>query len=384
PGHRADAMSERTRVMYFSDAPYFGGAERYLELLISHLNREKYEPCFVMRRGAGLGAFPAALASSGVSVFETTLCGPYDVPGYLDLFSLVRRQRPEIMHVNLAGTYDAQASLVVPLAKAAGCRHVVSTEHLAMVEKLWKRHVAKRFSSLFLDRVVSITHSNVPFLTDVHGIKPAKVTVIHNGIDPAEIEGTSALPIRDLTGVEEERFVFAAVGSLIERKGHRFLLEAFARLQSRGATESTLLIVGQGSEEAPLKAGVRELGLQRRVFFLGQRSDIPAIMKTMDCLVVPSLVEGMPFVILEAMGAGKPVIASRIYGIPEVIREGSTGYLVSPGDPASLLEAMERMASNPEEAREMGGAGRLVLEEGFTAQEMARQVECVYDSLLRR
>ena len=123
--------------MYFSDAPYYGGAEKYLELLISGLDRRRFDPVLVTRKGADLGAFASRIRAAGAATEETALSGPYDLRGYADFYRLVRRTRPGLLHVNLAGTYDAQAGLVAPVARLAGCGRVVTTEHLAMVGGLW-------------------------------------------------------------------------------------------------------------------------------------------------------------------------------------------------------------------------------------------------------
>lgn len=371
-----------TRVMYFSDAPYFGGAERYLELLISGLNREAYEPCVLTTGGARLRDFRERLAKAGVAVFEISLSGPYDVPGYIEIVRIVRKWKPDLLHINLPGTYDAQASLVAPVAKLGRRVSVVTTEHLAMVEGTWKRHCAKRFSDLFVRAVVSITRSNVEFLSGTHRVPLSRIVVIHNGVDIAELDKAASSHVRSDLGLDASTFVFATVGSLVERKGHRYLLDAFAELCVSGHRRSALLIVGEGGEETSLKRKCSELGLAGKVFFLGHREDVQSIMRDVDCLVVPSTVEGMPFVILEAMVASKSVIASRIHGIPEVIVEGETGFLVPPRNVDSLYEAMRRVLENPALSRQMGAAGRRRIEAYFSHERMAREIECVYDVVL--
>jgi len=368
--------------MYFSDAPYFGGAEKYLELLISALDRSRYEPFLVTRKGAELGAFASRLRGSGTATEETTLSGPYDLRGYADFYRLVRRTNPDLLHLNLAGTYNAQAGLVAPVARLAGCGCVVTTEHLAMVEKLWKRHAAKKLSSFFVSRVVSITRSNVSYLTERHGLDSRKITVIYNGVDLAALDSAGAPGLRSELGVGGSAFVYATVGSLVERKGHRFLLEALSRLRRSGEANCVLVILGQGDEETALRALAAEPALRDSVFFLGQREDAAALMRDADCLVVPSLMEGMPFVIMEAMAASKPVIASRIYGIPEIVLEGKTGLLVQPGDVESLLGAMSALYRNRDLAVRMGREGRRRVQEQFSLERMARETQDLYDSVL--
>jgi len=381
-GDQEEERNGVIRVMYFSDAPYFGGAERYLELLISALKRDTYEPCVLTTKGARLQNFRERLARIGVATLEISLTGPYDFAGYVELARVVRKWKPDLLHVNLPGTYNAQASLVAPVARLAGCRHVVTTEHLAMVEKSWKRQFAKRLSGLFINAVISITESNVDFLTRIHGVPLSRIVVIHNGVDLVELDKAAPAHIRSTLGLDAGSFVFAAVGSLVERKGHRYLLEAFARLCLAGCGESALLVVGEGEEKAALERKCLELNLTGKVFFLGHRDDVQSIMQDIDCLVVPSTMEGMPFVILEAMAASKPVIASEIYGIPEVLIEGETGFLVRSHDVDSLCVAMQRAVEHPALSGQLGEAGRRRVKAHFSLGQMVCKVERVYDAVL--
>ncbi len=370
------------RIVYFTDAPYFGGAERYLELLVRGLDKKKYHPCVMTGGTAGLESFLERLRSEGVETARVPLSGPYDLKGYSGFLRVMRRLRPAILHLNLAGSYDAQASLLAPLARAGGCRRVVTTEHLAMIQRLWKRYLAKKFSSFFVDSVISITYSNLAYLTGVHGLGESNVAVIHNGIDVAGIDSTPAAGLRSLMGVGPSTFIFSVVGSLIERKGHRFLLEALAELRGSSRADCVLAVVGTGQEEESLKSRALELGLGGSVFFLGHRDDAVGLMKEADCLVVPSLMEGMPFVILEAMAASKPVIASNIYGIPEVVLEGETGLLVPPEDAGALRDAMRSLLQARHVAAGMGARGRERILGHFTVERMVRDTEKVYQLVL--
>jgi glycosyltransferase involved in cell wall biosynthesis len=318
----------------------------------------------------------------GVTTLETSLRGPYDIMGYVETASTVRRWDPDLVHINLPGTYNAQASLVASIVRLAGCRSIVTTEHLAMIEKSWKRHFAKRFGGLFIRAAISVTNSNVEFLTRVHRVPPSRIVVIHNGVDTVELDKTASSHVRSILGLDPSVFVFAVVGSLEERKGHGYLLDAFARLGVAGLAKTALLVVGEGEEEASLKRKCSELGLGGRIHFLGYREDVQSIVRDVDCLVVPSTMEGMPFVILEAMTASKPVIASKIYGIPEVIVEGETGFMVPPRDVDSLYAAMRKVFENPGLCRRMGAAGRRRVESSFSLERMVRGVESVYEAVL--
>jgi len=370
------------RILYFTDAPYFGGAEKYLELLIAALPKDRFEPHVLTVSGARLGDFPKRLAGSGAITHEMKLNGPGSASGYVEFAKIVRKVKPQLLHVNLAGTYDALASLVAPVSWLSGCRCVVTTEHLAMVEGTWKRRCAKRLGGFFIKAVISISQSNVEYLNRGNNIPLSRIVVIHNGVNIADLDRATPSQTRAKLGLKDSTFIFAIVGSLVERKGHAYLLDALARLRLSGGPESALLIVGEGEEKDALLRKCSDLGLSGSVFFLGHRDDVQGIMLDMDCLVVPSTMEGMPFVILEAMVASKSVIASKIYGIPEVILEGESGLLVPPRDVESLCAALSRLASSPGLSREMGSAGRRRAETHFSVERMAGEVEHVYEAVL--
>jgi glycosyltransferase involved in cell wall biosynthesis len=163
------------------------------------------------------------------------------------------------------------------------------------------------------------------------------------------------------------------VGRLRLRKGLEVLLAALERLRERGH-ELPLLVAGDGERRHPLKSQAARRGLGEGVLFLGRqgRGEVRALLGGARALVVPSLYEGMPLVVLEAMAAGVPVVASRVSGIPEVVLDGETGWLVPPGDPSSLAAALARVWEDREEARRRGQAGRRRLEESYRPEDAAR------------
>jgi glycosyltransferase involved in cell wall biosynthesis len=169
------------------------------------------------------------------------------------------------------------------------------------------------------------------------------------------------------------------VGRLHPRKGHRDLFEAIAILRNGGFSESMRLwVIGEGEDRSELEGVVADLRLDEIVRFVGPRSDAASLMSLLDLLVVPSLVETTPFVILEAMASGKPVVASRIYGIPEMIEEGASGSLVDPSDPAGLARALLPLFRDTELRRRFGTRARERYEQCFSAEQMARATTAAY------
>jgi glycosyltransferase involved in cell wall biosynthesis len=198
------------------------------------------------------------------------------------------------------------------------------------------------------------------------------VGVIYNGIDLEPFDRASPADL----GVPADGIAVGYVGSLRERKGVRFLAEAWQRV-AKAAPRAWLVIVGEGPEESAMRGA---LGDAPRVRWLGYRDDIPAVMRSLDLLVLPSLVEGAPNVVLEAMAASLPVVATAASGTPELVADGETGWLVPPGDSHHLAAALVDALSEPERLRRAGMAGRARAERSHRLERMVDR----YEMVLRR
>jgi glycosyltransferase involved in cell wall biosynthesis len=171
------------------------------------------------------------------------------------------------------------------------------------------------------------------------------------------------------------------VANFIHYKGHQFFLDAWAAAVKK-FPESVALLVGDGPLRQEFEARVHAMGLGPSVRFLGTHQDVPALVALMDLVVHPSLEEGFSNAILEAMAAGKPVVATAVGGNPEAVIHGKTGLLVPPGDSQALADAMLWLLAHPREAVRFGEAGRLRVAERFEISAMVRQYEAVYERLV--
>jgi len=364
------------RIAYFSDAPWFGGAERYLELLAAGLNREEFRPELIMNRNPRLEVFAASMRGAGVPVHEVSLDMIRSPAGISYFISLLRRLRPAILHCNLPGPWGSQYSLVAPLARLAGVRHVVTTEHLPMVPPFAKGKLVRGFGSRWVERVITMSEDNVSSLADFHGVPREKIRVVRLGV-PEPARGRFA-GIREALGISKEDFLCVMIGSLEERKGHARAFDALAALP--GGVK--LLIAGAGEEERALRGKAVSLGLERRVHFLGYRADVDALLSECDALLLPSTLEATPYVIIEAMASGLPVVASNVYGIPEIVRDGETGILVDPRAREELVRAISALAQDRDRGARMGRAGRKRYEEMFRIERCVEETQAVYRDLL--
>jgi glycosyltransferase involved in cell wall biosynthesis len=215
------------------------------------------------------------------------------------------------------------------------------------------------------------------------GISADKITRIYNGVDAAVYARRPGARqrIRREIGLSAEQLVVGTVARLHYKKGLTFLIEAADRLRGR-FPDMRFLIAGDGPERERLGLQVRALGLDAHITFLGERTDVPDLLAAMDVFAFPSLFEGHPNAVLEAMASELPVVASDIPGNNEIVRDGVNGYLVPAQDAAALAEKIALLAADPSRRQALGAAGRRHVAERFSIPAAARQFELLYTSYL--
>ncbi|MHB8303934.1 MAG: glycosyltransferase [Acidobacteriaceae bacterium] len=209
--------------------------------------------------------------------------------------------------------------------------------------------------------------------------------VIQNAVLAPRETGISQEPSpgREELGFTGRSFVFGAAGQLSREKGHRHLLDAFALLHKMLPDQPLeLLVLGEGREESALRLQARRLGIEPRVCFAGFQRKPASWMKVMDCMVQPSLTEGTPSSVLEAMLLGVPVIATAVGGVPDVIANGESGLLVRPGSAVALAEAMEKMVRSTTMRRQLALEAKRSVEHNFSPQRQRALLEMLYSTML--
>jgi glycosyltransferase involved in cell wall biosynthesis len=364
------------KVVFFSDAPYEGGAERYVEYLIGAIPRAWLASILVPARNE-LDAWAARLSRLGARVRRA----PVSVTGsFRLLWQTVRQEAPDVVHLNLPYGYSACYGSAAPVARLAGARVVVATEHLTMIEPMRLRGRVRRLMATALDRIITLSESNRRDLTVRHGIADGRIRVVMNGVPaPPPVSPETAAETRRGLGARKDDVLLVHVGALTERKGHRFLLDAVRELRRSGWH---LAFVGSGEDEAALRDTVASQGLGALITFAGHREDVGAVLAAADCVVLPSRMEGMPLVLLEALALGRPAIATRVYGVPEIYRGSDAAILVSYGDRPGLAAAVEEIVRRPDVRARMGREARRLYLDRFTAARMAADTVAVYEEVL--
>lgn len=224
---------------------------------------------------------------------------------------------------------------------------------------------------------IAISEAVRQFMIKVEFAPPDKVVTVRYGLDPASPPPESRDLFRAELGLSSSAFVFGSVCRLIEQKGLPHAIHAFKSL-SGAYPNAHYVIIGDGKMRGELEALIDSLGLRGRVHLAGWRANAAALMNAFDAFLMPSLWEGFGLVVLEAMAARLPVIASNVSALPEIVVQDETGLLVGAGDTAGLEKAMRYMVGDSEGARRMGAAGRTRLESQFSVARMVEQTVQVY------
>jgi glycosyltransferase involved in cell wall biosynthesis len=371
----------KIRVLHLTSTRYgIGGVEKLLLDMSDKYDAEKFEVsyCNLFCDAGGKGVFPTALRERGLNVFEVKGRSWGNVPGMvLKLGRLLRRERIDILHLHMM-----QATIVGGLAaKVASRPKVVVTKHYTD-ELSNQSAIIKGFDNHFTqtaDSVVAISNYVKSDMMKL-SVPGVKITVIHNGTDIKEFdrraEGTQGPDLNAGGGPP----LIGTVGSLTERKGHRYFFEAIPEI-IRKKPDVHFIVIGEGPQKQQLEHLRISLGLEDRLTMLGFQENVVPLLKQMDLYVHPSVHEPFGIAILEAMAAGRPVVASSVEGIPEIVIDGETGYLVEPGNAMQLSRAICDLLEDKDKIERMGRAGRYRVENLFPIERTVREYERLYDAI---
>lgn len=232
------------------------------------------------------------------------------------------------------------------------------------------------------DRVIAVGECVRQALIVNEGFPGNRIEVVYNGVELSRYEDveTRRGPARDRLGLAEEDFAVLIVARLDPIKDHATLLRAMGTLRRR-APRAVLLIAGDGPERSRIEALIGELGLEGKARMLGQRRDVPDLLAACDVFVLSSKSEGIPLTAIEAMAAGRPVVATRVGGLPEVVTD-ETGVLAPAGDAGGLAEALAALANDPPRRRRLGEAGRERAKRRFAEDQMMAAYNAIYRQML--
>jgi glycosyltransferase involved in cell wall biosynthesis len=350
-----------------------GGAQEHLYSLVTRMDHDRYDVSIV---ALSSGSAVRKLQRAGFDVL--VIDEPDDAIAVGALAAHLSEVRADVVHNHMYRAETVGTRAAIALGEIGHRRpYVVSTIHSSRIRSEEDRQHLRDLTP-HMDQLIAVSRAIEHKLVDEERIH-APVRLIYNGVDLSRYdhqEPCCTLP--EEYGMEPGSQIVGVVARLEPEKGHPTLLEAWP-LVLRSCPNAYLLIVGEGSRRAALEAQVRELRIAHRVVFTGRRDDIPAVTAALDVAVLPSYREAQGLTILEAMALSRPVVASNVGGIPEMINDGVTGLLVRPHDAEALAAAIARLLRDHSYADTLARAGHDLVHDRFCIELMVAAVQTIYD-----
>ena len=362
-----------------------GGLENGVVNLINHLPQDRFRHAIIAL--TEVSDLRTRIRRDDVAYIALKKRPGHTATLFPRLFRLFRELEPANVHTRNLAALECQLP-----AWLAGVRGRVHGEHGWDMSDLVGSNQAYRWLRRgyrpFVQQYIALSKNIEEYLSKRIGIPPARVTQIYNGVDihlfhPAP---DGRVPLRGSPFDDSRLWVIGTVGRLQPVKDQINLARAFVAAV-QGSPEARrrlrLTIVGDGPLRHEIEAVLHQAGVQELAWLPGERDDVPALMRALDCFVLPSRAEGISNTILEAMASGLPVVATAVGGNPELVAAGRSGRLVPPADPRTLAASILDYFSNPDTARQHGIAGRARAVTCFSLDAMVSAYGAVYDTLLR-
>ena len=376
------ANPARVRVLLAESGRTVGGTERVVWELATRLPEHRWEVAVWLSDDPGVDEMAAELSAGRIPVTRVAeVDSRWDWRGMSATWRALRRAQPTLLHIH--HVWPAADRYLSMLARAAGVEHVVITEHIVGEAHSPGQRRLKRRELDSADAVTAVSNAVVESLVRDYGIGRDRVRLVPNGAQPPDdrAERPEAAKIRAAMGILPFRPLWVCAARLEEQKGHAVLLEALAMLRERGL-EFVVVLAGTGSLGPALERRAADLGLARDVYFAGQVDPIGPLLRAADAVVLPSLWEGLPLTLLEAMVRGRGVIASDVGGVAEAVVDQVHGRLVPPGNAAALAEALAAFHAKPDEVRRLGERAADHALEHYTWDRVIENFEAIYDEVL--
>lgn len=357
------------KVVYVSEAPVYGGAERYLIALAEGIDPSVFNLRMLVSNRA-----PERLTDA-LSHFHipyekiAPITGKRDIRGLIAHIRAFKKYRPDIVHFNLANPLHGQYAMLA--ARLSGIPVRIATLHLPPRSTTPTRRgrFLEHRTLGNLNALIAVCKSSRDLMVAHLGIPAEQTAVIYNGIDTAPFVPKSHAPT--------EMPIIGTIARLTHQKGIDILLDA-AHIICEIHPRARFVIAGDGPLRPDLEAQCARLNLQHNVSFPGECTDVSGLLQTFDLFVLPSRYESFPFVVLEAMAAGLPIVATAVDGVPEAIASNHIGLLVPPENPAALAEAITTLIADPNLRATMSRKTRCRVETEFSLSQMVRETETLY------
>jgi L-malate glycosyltransferase len=367
------------KVLHIDTGREWRGGQQQVFYLSRELSARGHTSVIITPKGSPLAE---RARGAGLDLREISYHGAGDPIAIHQLVQLITEIQPKLLHVHTANAHSL-AFLALHIPGLSKERKPFLIVH---------RRVDFAPGSDILTRIryaaepvlfIAISEA-VGRVLEEHGVPRDRLRIVHSCVDTARIDahsGESVADLRSEIGIPPGADLIGAVGALVPHKGHKHLLAAMPRILSQ-RPDARLVIFGDGPLESELRRECWNLDIQKHVLFLGFRGDVARFLHAFDVFAHPSIEEGMGTSILDAMAARLPVVASRTGGITEIVRHGTTGWLVPPASPSELAGAIMSLLDDPRRRREFGEAGRKLVESQFSVENLGDRVLDVYAEAL--
>lgn len=353
------------------------GAENHLLRLLPNLNREKYDIHLLVMSPSIQVYHDFNGKGEGLNVIFVPLGGKANPLNFIRLFKLFRKEKYDLLH-----THNSRADVYGILSgKMAGIRILMASIHgyqdYDRINPMFKLRgfILRKFAN----RIITISNALKDLISKNEQIDKGKMDTVYYGLDFLAMGGERK-DIRKEFAIDKDSSLLVDVGRLIPVKGHEYLIHSLKNVVSL-FPKTKLFIVGEGILEESLKDLTKRLGLENHILFTGHRRDVPDFMNEADLFVFPTLGEGFGLVLLEAMAFKKPIVATRVMSIPEIVEDGKSGLLVPPRNPEALAEAIVQLLKDKDRSKEFGKRGHEILLSKFSTERMVEETERIYDRL---
>jgi glycosyltransferase involved in cell wall biosynthesis len=373
----------KLRALMMIDDASLGGGQMHVLLLAKYLQADNFDVAIATEASGWLVDQAQKL---DIAIHPISISNKLTWQSFRNIRQLLYSQKFDIIHTH-GGTAGFWGRLVAAsLKKRPVTIHTYHGLHYLNISQVAAKAIAQKlkraifqkidqFLLNYTDQIICVCRSDYEKAIAAKVATPCKTSIVYNGIEIDQFSKPLDQQIaRKIFDIVPTEFVFGNVGRLHEQKGHKYLLEAFAKVSDR----ARLLIVGDGDLREELVALAEKLQISDRIIFLGARSDVREFLSAIDVFVMPSLWEGQPIALLEALAIGKPCIATSVDGIPEIITNDVNGYLVNLKNIEELSKIMDFAIQNPDTLQNIARSASNTISKKFLAQNMANAIADIY------
>lgn len=376
------------KILYFITQSTWGGAQRYIYDLAVNLDPRKFE---VLVAAGGDGELLKKLKKTGIKTYslkylKRSINLYYEIRAFFEILNLLKKEKFDIIHIN-----SSKGTVLAALAGKLTKTKVVYTVHGSvfmacfpwLIKKFW--FWIEKIFSCFKDKIIFVSEFDRQFWLKYKITSLEKLVTVYNGINISKMKFLSQKKGRKRLLITNYQLpITGTVAHLYLEKGIKYLIEAAKivnyELRTRNQ-ELIFIVIGKGPERNKLEKLIKKYNLEKKFFLLGEIENASRYLKIFDFFILPSVKEGLPYTILEAMAAELPIIASKVGGIPEMIEDNKNGFLVKPRNSEALAEKIVWLINHPKKAQELGQNAYQKVVEKFTLEKMVEETKEVYVKL---